>query len=101
MDIKELKTIINSGLPDELIKSAIINSLAKDDNVILIVLKILERERNDKKELLSDMNLLLSKAHIGLEEKKFNTGGFIQKEIVEFYTKYRGIVGHCFKNLFP
>jgi len=44
--------------------------------------------------------LLLSKSHIGLDNKKYNSGNFMQKEIVEFYTKYRGYVGHCFKNLF-
>jgi hypothetical protein len=30
MNIKELKEIINSSLPEEIIKSEIINSIAKD-----------------------------------------------------------------------
>lgn len=100
MNIKELKSIINSGLPDEVIKSEIINSLAKDDNIIPLVMRILEREREFKKEIQIEMNLLLSKAHIGLDNKKFNEGDFMQKEIINFYTKYKGYVGHCFKNLF-
>jgi hypothetical protein len=100
MNIKELKSIINSGLPDDVIKSEIINSLAKDENVIPVVMKILERERQFKKEIHEEMNVLLSKAHIGLDDKKFNEGNFIQKEIIDFYTKYKGYVGHCFKNLF-
>ena len=100
MNIKELKSIINSGLPDDVIKSEIINSLAKDENVIPVVMRILERERQFKKEIHEEMNVLLSKAHIGLDDKKFNNGNFIQKEIIEFYTKYKGHVGHCFKNLF-
>jgi hypothetical protein len=100
MDLKELKLIINSDLPDEVIKLEIINSIAKDENVIITIMKVLEREREFKKEIHSEMNLLLSKAHIGLDNKKFNEGNFMQKEIVEFYTKYRGYVGHCFKNLF-
>lgn len=100
MNIKELKSIINSGLPDDVIKSEIINSLAKDENVIPVVMKILERERQFKKEIHQEMNVLLSKAHIGLDNKKFNEGNFMQKEIIDFYTKYKGYVGHCFKNLF-
>ena len=100
MNIKELKSIINSGLSDDVIKSEIINSLAKDENVIPVVMRILERERQIKKEIHNEMNVLLSKAHIGLDDKKFNEGNFIQKEIIDFYTKYKGYVGHCFKNLF-
>ena len=99
MNLQELKSIINSGLSDETIKSKIINSLAKDENVIPDVMNILERERQFKKEIHEEMNLLLSKAHIGLDNKKFNSGNFIQKEIIEFYTKYRGYVGHCFKKM--
>ena len=86
MNLQELKSIINSGLSDEVIKSEIINSLAKD-------------ERQFKKEIHEEMNLLLSKAHIGLDNKKFNSDNFMQKEIIEFYTKYKGYVGHCFKKL--
>lgn len=100
MNLEELKTIINSDLSDTVKKSEIINSLAKDENVIPVVMRILESEREFKKEVQTEMNLLLSKAHIGLDEKKLNKGDFIQKEIVEFYTKYKGVVGHCFKNLF-
>ena len=99
MNVEELKSIINSGLPDDVVKSEIINSIAKDENVIPVVMKILERERQFKKEIQEEMNLLLSKAHIGLDNKKFNFDNFMQKEIIEFYTKYRGYVGHCFKKL--
>jgi hypothetical protein len=100
MNLQELKSIINSGLPDDVVKAEIINSLAKDENVITVVMKILERERQFKKEIHEEMNLLLSKAHIGLDDNKFNDGNFMQKEIVAFYTKYKGYIGHCFKNLF-
>lgn len=100
MNIKELKLIINSGLPEDVIKSEIINSIAMDENVIPDVMQILERERQFKKEIYKEMNVLLSKAHVGLDNRKFNKGSFIQKEIIDFYTKYRGHVGHCFKNLF-
>ena len=100
MNLQELKSIINSGLPDDVIKSEIINSLAKDENVIPVMMKFLERERQFKKEIHEEMNVLLSKAHVGLDKKKFNKDNFMQKEIIKFYTKYKGYVGHCFKNLF-
>jgi hypothetical protein len=100
MNLQELKSIINSGLPDDVVKSKIINSIAKDENVIPVVMKILERERQFKKEIHEEMNVLLSKAHVGLDDNKFNEGNFMQKEIIEFYTKYKGYIGHCFKNLF-
>ena len=44
MNVEELKSIINSGLPDDVVKSEIINSIAKDENVIPGVMKILENE---------------------------------------------------------
>lgn len=100
MNLEELKTIINSDLSDAVKTSEIINSLAKDENVIPIVMKILESEREFKKEVQTEMNMLLSKAHICLDEKRINKDNFIQKEIVGFYKKYKGVVGHCFKNLF-
>ena len=50
MNLQELKSIINSGMPDDVVKSEIINSLAKDENIIPVVMKILERERQFKKE---------------------------------------------------
>lgn len=100
MNIKELKSIINSSLEDDIIKSEIINSLARDENVISDVMKILERERQLKKSIHDEMNILLSKAHIGLDNKKFNEDGFIQKEIIDFYRRHKEYVGHCFKNLF-
>lgn len=53
MNLQELKSIINSGMPE--VKSEIINSLAKDENVIPVVMKILERERQFKKEILEEI----------------------------------------------
>lgn len=100
MDIKEIRKIINSELSDEYTEKMIINILAKDEKVIPMIMNILEQERAYKNEVYSEMNLLLSKAHLGLENKKYNSDGFMQKEIIEFYTKYKGYVGHCFKNLF-
>ena len=77
MNIKELKEIINSSLPEEIIKSEIINSIAKDENAIPTIMLILERERKFKKQISDEMNLLLSKAHTGLDNRKLNDGNFM------------------------
>lgn len=100
MDIQELKTILNSELPDEIKKSEIINCLSKDEQVIPVIMSILEREREFKKELQSEMNLLLSKAHTIIDVPNLNKDGFVQKEIIKFYTKHKNYIGHCFKKLF-
>jgi len=100
MDINEIKDIVNSELfSDEAKESKIIDCLAKDENVIPLVMTILRREREMKSEVLTEMNLLLSKAESGLENPKLNAGGFMQKEIAEFYKKYKNVVNHCFKDI--
>jgi hypothetical protein len=97
MNIQELKSIINSGLPDEVVKSEIFKLLARDEFTIPIILNILQRERDLNKEIIEEMNQLLSKAHIGLGNRKFNRDNFMQKEIADFYIKYKDHVSHCFK----
>ena len=101
MNIDKIKRIVNSDhLFENEKKSLIINELALDENVLPLMMRILENERRHNSEISSNMNFLLSKAHIALDDKKVNKDGFIQREIVEFYTKYKDYVGHCFKNLF-
>ena len=99
MNINRIREIINYPLSDEMISSAIIEEIAKDKNVITTVLMMLSAERDMDKELISNMNLLLSKSLVGLEEPKFNKEGFMQKEIRELYAKYKGVIGSCFKEL--
>jgi hypothetical protein len=105
MDIKKITLIVNSThLSDESKESLILECLSKDEEVIPIIMKILSRERSDKKELITDMNAELSRAHIYIdmrpeskEEGKdsFNKG-FILDEIAKFYIKYKSYVTHCF-----
>ncbi len=104
MDIRELREIINSDLPNEVIESDIIKSLSKDKEVIPIVMRILERERENNKNLINDMNLELSRAHIYIDERpesivegkdRFNKN-FVLDEIAKFYIKHKSFVTHCF-----
>ena len=97
MDLGKIKKIVNSDdLPDVFKSKLIIDVIAKDKNSIPDILNILNSERKQKDELTSDMNLLLSKAHLGLEKPELNNDKYIQDEIVEFYKKYKGMVSHCF-----
>lgn len=97
MNLNKIKEIIEMPLISKADKeSLIITEISKNENVVLTILRILNAERERKNELVSTMNLLLSKADIGLKEPKLNEGGFMQKQISEFYDKAE--VNHCFKN---
>lgn len=84
------------------IKQLIIKSLSEDENVIPNILKILNSERKHNNDLIMDMNLELSRAHIYIEMHKENTKeikngfdkAFVINNISEFYNKYKGKVIH-------
>ena len=101
MDLEKIKNIVNSKITDELKCHLIVDCLAKDEQVIPLMLQILQVERIRKEKISMEMNQLLSKADVGLDDVKFNEGGFMQKEIYEFYKKHKDVpgVGHCFKQL--
>ena len=99
MNINNIKKIIDSPFPDEIKERMIIAELSEDEKVIPMLLQILDNERNTKQKIHDEMNLLLGKACIGLENKKINKDGFMQKQIKEFYEKHRGVVGDCFNIL--
>jgi len=96
MNLNKIKEIVELSLSDSDKESLIISEISKGENVIPIILRILNAERKHKNELVSKMNLLLSKADIGLRKPRLNEDGFMQKDIAEFYDKAE--VNHCFKN---
>lgn len=104
MDLDGIKEIINGNLPEEIKVSQIINLIAEDENVIPTIMLMLASERKTNKNLLMDMNLELSRAHIyidmkpeGKREAKDNFNkAFILDEITKFYIKYKGKIVHCF-----
>jgi len=97
MNLNKIKEIIEMPLISEADKeSLIIDEISKSENVVPTILMILNAERERNNELVSTMNLLLSKADVGLKEPKLNENGFMQKEISEFYDTAE--VNHCFKN---
>jgi len=97
MNLKKIKEIIELPWISEAAKeSLIINEISKNETVVPIILQMLNDERVRKSELVSTMNLLLSKADVGLKEPKLNPDGFMQEEISKFYSTAE--VNHCFKN---
>jgi hypothetical protein len=96
MNIEKIKQAINSGMPDEAIEAEMIRVIAGDDRALSLIFQIVQHRQQVDRELISSLNLLLSKAHVALEDRKFNKGGFIQKEIRDFYEENKGVIGHCF-----
>lgn len=105
MKIDQIKAIVNNNLfPDSAKRSMIIKIIAADENAIPDILQILNEERADKKQMMLDMNLELSRTHIYVDEytesAKMEKGtfnkGFILDNISKFYLKYEGKITHCF-----
>ncbi len=109
MDLVELKQILNSDSSDEVKKSQVINCLAKDKEVIPVIMRMLEREREIKSELITDMNHELSRAHVFIDDfmpepvklKKGETmigfdKNFVLDKIAEFYINYKSLIRHCY-----
>lgn len=116
MRIDKIKEIVNSKSTDIIKENQIIEELSKDKNVIPTLLKILDRERINKEELLMDMNLELSRADIHIKEPTLACGeinkkipknkieevklkqakDYVLNNISNFYKKYEELIKHCF-----
>jgi hypothetical protein len=95
MNLDNIKAIVNSG--KENWERLLLAEISKDPKSIQHVLYMLDTERSESKQLITDLNVFLSKAHLGLKEPTLNKDGFMQKEITEFYRT--GRIGHCFANM--
>jgi len=103
MNLKEIKTIINSGMDDTGMKRMIILSLSQDKNVIPDLMDILADERSQSKELVTDLNAELSRALVVLDSPELSFTAnvianpkWVAGEIKKFYKKYEGFIGCCF-----
>lgn len=99
MNLKEIRYVLSLSVPDDVMEKMIIRVLSEDKKVIPLIMEILDYERSTKQELLGEMNMQLSRAHLGLEKPKINKDHFMDKEILNFYLKNKKHVGHCFKDL--
>lgn len=98
MNLKEIKEVIESGLPQEYQESQILKIISKDQNAFNTIIRLLQYERDRNKSLIEDMNLELSRADVCIDEKfaLIVDKSFVLDEIGKFYNKYKGIIGHCF-----
>lgn len=100
MDINKIRTIVNTNngiITESEKRGLIIAVIAEDPRAIPDILYVLDAERRKKKELISELNTLLSKADAALDATRLNKGGFIQKEVKQFYVKNKDYITHNWK----
>jgi hypothetical protein len=104
MDIKSIKQIVNSDLPNEYQEKAILSILADDKKVIPYIMEILESERKQKKELLLDTNAELSRALLVLNDENLKANKkvvaepkWVVGEIKKHYLKWKDYIKCNFK----
>lgn len=91
--IDTIRKIVSAPISEDAMRELIFRAIASDEKAIPAILKILESERKSKRELVEELNVLLSTADLVLKEPKAYNGNFRDK-IKEFYDK--GLIGHCF-----
>jgi hypothetical protein len=102
VNLKKIKEIVNSSLLDETKESYIIKVLADDKQIIVTLLKILEAERQDNHQLLSDTNAELSRAVVAIESPKAIDGKWVVEQIRQHYIKWQHKIRCCMRvNGFP
>lgn len=109
--ISAAKALEAGVLEEEMFKKAVFDYIADDESIIPNMLGILSSERAVKKELLSEMNLELSRVSATMEmehewddstPKKRKTNErqkqWIYNQVIVFYHKWKDRIGHCFMN---
>ena len=104
MDIKSIKQIVNSDLPSDYQEEVILSILADDKKVIPYIMKILENERKQNKELILDTNAELSRALLVLDDTNLKSSKkmvadpkWVVGEIKKHYLKWKDYIKCNFK----
>ncbi|HYE67512.1 MAG TPA: hypothetical protein VEA58_02810 [Anaerovoracaceae bacterium] len=71
-----------------------LKEIANDPDAIPKIMQMLDEERRTNKNLVTDLNFQLSRAHVVLEAPEMNKGEFVAAEIRKFYET--GRIGHCY-----
>lgn len=109
MDLKKIEEVLQAPVDDKMKRAAILETIAMDKDAIKDVLEMLQEERSKNNEMIIEMNLNLSRAHIFIEEytpevvklkkdekpKTFDKY-FVIDRISEFYIQYKNYINHCF-----
>lgn len=117
MNLQFIKEIIdNQHLSFDIKNKMILNVIAEDKKCIPYLMELLEIERKQNRELITDMNLELSRADVHIQEpllmftvsgpalKRVNdiqlgvtkSSEYVLNHITAFYVKYRHRIVHCF-----
>jgi hypothetical protein len=106
MNIEDIRAIVNNdNLPKQVQKNYILSIIAKDEDAIPLIMEILNFERQEKKELILDSNMELSRALITLQDpnigkdkpKPYIELAFVVGEIKKHYLKWQDKIRCCFK----
>lgn len=104
MDLVKIKEIVNNDeLPNFIKEHRLLTVLSNNDDIIPIILKILEFQRKEQRELLIDTNLELSRAFVLIDNTKVQSlniivpePSFIVSEIRKHYKKWQHKIRCCF-----
>ena len=96
MDLNKIQQVLNMEMPEESKRRTILNIISEDNNALPDMMGILNAEREQKQELILEMNMQLSRADVCIQEPKIAKKEFVLGEISKFYKEYAAHVRHCF-----
>jgi DNA-binding transcriptional MerR regulator len=95
MNLQKIKEILELGIPDGEKENYILGVIADDENAIPTIMKILDHERQNHKELIQDTNNELSRAVVVLNDKSLKWGkkiiaepSWIVEQVKKHYKKW-------------
>ena len=104
MDIKKIKEIVNSSIPEEVMPDYILSIIANDKKAITYILEILKHERHIHEELILDTNAELSRAYLVLNDKNLKWNKkviteptWVVEQIKLHYEKWKDVIRCNFK----
>lgn len=83
-------------MPEANKRAVILDIISSDMDALKDMMSILHFERERKRQLISEMNLQLSRADVCIQEPKIAKREFVLTEIDKFYTENKDQIGHCF-----
>ena len=92
MKIEDIKTVVNSNLPDDIKEGTILHILAEDKKVIPYLLIMLQAERESKEELILDSNVELSRAAAILQNPELADSNWVVEQIKLHYEKWKEVI---------
>ena len=104
--IKQIKKVLDLGMPPEVQFDKILRIIGKHPNSINSILQMLQNEREENNELITDLNLEVGRLDIMVSDPSI--GGdtdeerkkFRNENIRELYSKWSHRVNHCFRKKF-